>query len=205
MNQLVVFVRAPRPGFTKTRLARQIGPVEAARASIQIADHLFARLRVLPQVEIRFTPDEARAEIQRWLQPGWQARAQGDGSLGERLRRGAAESFARGATHVALIGSDCPHITPGDIEEAWGRLATHEVVLGPAADGGYWLIGLRAAPPRLFEQIDWGTPRVLDQTVERAAELGLTVSLLRSYCDIDTEADWRAYLATIQADAGQPQ
>lgn len=205
MKQLIVLIKAPRPGFTKTRLAREIGPVEAARAAVQIADHLFARLRTLRDVEIRFTPDEARAEIQRWLQPGWHARPQGDGSLGERLRRSAAESFARGVQRVALIGSDCPYVTPGDIEEAWAHLDAHDVVLGPATDGGYWLIALRADHPRLFERIDWGSASVLNQTQERAVELGLRVRLLYSYSDIDTAADWRAYLSTQHAATGQAQ
>jgi glycosyltransferase A (GT-A) superfamily protein (DUF2064 family) len=78
--------------------------------------------------------------------------------------------------------------------EAWERLATQDVVLGPATDGGYWLIGLARPEPRLFRGIDWGTDQVLAQTLRKVRECGLSASLLTERPDVDTPEDWLAYL-----------
>jgi rSAM/selenodomain-associated transferase 1 len=194
-EQLIVFVRAPRPGTVKTRLALALGPAAACAAYRTLVDTLLRRLAGLPNLTLRFTPDDAHAEIADWLAPGWRAQAQGAGDLGARLHAAFASAFDAGARRVAAIGSDCPELTEGDVREAWRALRGHDVVVGPATDGGYWLIGLREARPELFAGVDWGTSRVLEQTLALARAHGLRVHRLRERRDVDTAEDWRAFLA----------
>ena len=94
---------------------------------------------------------------------------------------------------VVIIGSDCPEVTTGDIRAAWRELRTHDVVLGPATDGGYWLIGLRQTRPELFAGIAWSSETVLAETLRRAKSAGLHIQLLRILADVDTAEDWEAY------------
>ena len=194
-HRLLVFLKAPRPGTVKTRLAQTLGAAAAAAAYRQLVDIVLGQLSSLPSVELRFAPDEARAEILPWLRPGWSAVAQGRGDLGERLTRAFAEAFSTGASRVVIIGSDCPEVTSDDVQAAWTALAQHDLVLGPAEDGGYWLIGLRASEPRLFAGVHWSTGTVRQETLERAQVAGLSHTLLRPLHDVDTEADWQRFLA----------
>src|SRR5207245_4583452 len=125
------------------------------------------QLSPLKQVQLRFTPDDAREEIERWQAAGWELQAQGEGDLGRRLRVAFDQAFLHGAGRVVIIGSDCPAVTVKDIRAAWDALERDDVVLGPARDGGYWLVGLRRAHPELFEAIEWSTGSVLDHTLLR--------------------------------------
>ncbi|MBI2925144.1 MAG: TIGR04282 family arsenosugar biosynthesis glycosyltransferase [Verrucomicrobia bacterium] len=195
-EQLIIFVKAPRPGAVKTRLAETLGAVAACEAYCRLVESLLSRLASLREVELRFTPDDAGAEIKRWLGPGWTARPQGTGDLGTRLEAAFVEAFARGAERVVIIGSDCPRVTVEDVQAAWRALEEHDVVLGPATDGGYWLIGLRSRQRELFDGIAWSTSRVLAQTLARAQAAGLRVQRLRELSDVDTAEDWRGFLAS---------
>jgi uncharacterized protein len=156
---------------------------------------LFQHLAAVPGVELRFTPDTAQPEISPWLRPGWQARAQGEGDLGARLQRAFAESFAAGAKRVAILGSDCPEVEAADIQQVWKELDAHDLVVGPATDGGYWLVGLKQPQPALFDGIAWSSERVLGQTLQHAKSAALRVQLLRILTDVDTEKEWREFLA----------
>ena len=194
LEQLVIFVKAPRPGTVKTRLAETLGAVAACDAYRQLVDRLLAQLSSLRQVELRFTPHDADAEVKHWLRASWTARPQGTGDLGARLPAAFAENFASGASRVVIIGSDYAAVTPADVQEAWGALELHDVVLGPARDGGYWLIGLRSPQPALFHDIAWSTSSVLAQTLARAQAAGLRVQRLRELTDVDTAEDWQGFL-----------
>ena len=189
-----MFVKAPRPGLAKTRIAQTAGQTRAAAIHRELVDAILNGIGALSAVELRFTPDDAEAEIQAWVRDNWLAKPQGSGDLGARLARAFDESFASGAERVVIIGSDCPEVRPSDVRSAWTGLKTHDVVVGPAIDGGYWLIGLRASQPALFEGITWSSDQVLGQTLQRARSLGLRIQLLRILGDIDTEADWNAYV-----------
>jgi glycosyltransferase A (GT-A) superfamily protein (DUF2064 family) len=111
------------------------------------------------------------------------------------LERCFRDAFAAGHDRVVVIGSDCPYLTAADIHDAWVALEGCDLVLGPALDGGYWLIGLAAPQPGLFRGIAWSTSTVLAQTREKAAGSGLRVHDLRILSDVDTETDWRKYQA----------
>ena len=195
-ERLIVFVKAPRPGTVKTRLARTLGADGACAAYEQLVTTVLASLAPLPAVELRFTPEDAGKEIHGWLRPGWKVSAQGDGDLGSRLQRAFAQAFQAGARRVVVIGSDCPEVTPEDVREAWRQLKSCDLVVGPATDGGYWLIGLRLSRPNLFEGITWSSEMVLAETLQRAKSEGLNIQLLRILMDVDTESDWREFLAS---------
>ena len=118
---------------------------------------------------------------------------QGGGDLGTRLTRTFAEHFAQGAERVVVIGADCPELTAADIAAALDALKVCDVVLGPALDGGYWLVGLRAPQPGLFREIAWSTTEVLAQTEAKARAAGLSVRRLRALSDVDTFDDWQRW------------
>jgi rSAM/selenodomain-associated transferase 1 len=188
--RVIVFLKTPRPGFVKTRLAVAIGPEAACAAYRQMAGAVLEQLAPLPHVELRYTPDDAEAEISPWLKSGWTARPQGGGDLGERMHRACAE--ANGP--AIIIGSDCPAIALADILDAATALKNHNVVVGPATDGGYWLIGLAAPCPALFVGIAWSTDDVLKVTLAKAEAAGLSVHQLRELADVDTVEDWERFL-----------
>lgn len=204
-DRLVVFLKAPGDGPVKTRLAETIGPAAARDAYRRLVGALLERIEAIPRVELCFTPVEGAEEIQPWLRPGWLAVPQVGEGLGERLHSAFVEHFETDALRVIIIGSDCPEVTALDVEQAWLELEAHDVVLGPALDGGYWLIGLRAPQPTLFADIPWSTDRVFGETMCRAREADLRVALLRELSDVDTAADWERWLARCEAKPEQSE
>ena len=192
---LIIFVKAPRPGHVKTRIAELIGPQPACDTYVALVGILVGNLQSLPKVQVRYTPDDAFLEIPRWVQPTWTTAPQGQGTLGERLTRAFGDAFNAGAERVVIIGSDAPDVSRADIEEAWASLDEQDVVIGPAEDGGYWLIGLRAEQSALFDDILWSSNAVFAQTMERARAANLRVKSLRTIPDIDTLEDLRRFQA----------
>ncbi len=193
---MVVFLKAPRSGLVKTRLARDLGNAGAVAAYREIVDHLLVEIRDVQDLELRFTPDDAEPEISHWLNMEWLAAPQGDGDLGRRLERAIAQHCAAGARKVVIIGADCPEITLTDIADAFDALERADLVLGPATDGGYWLIGLRNPQPDLFHGMPWSSEILLNRTREKARHLQLRVAELRTLTDIDTLEDWRRWKQT---------
>ncbi len=193
-KRLVLFAKAPRLGLVKTRLARTLGDSKALEAYQVLADATLASIAGFQDVTVQFSPDDALQEIQSWLRPGWRTAPQGSGDLGERLARCFAQQLQPAPSRVVVIGSDCPDVSSMDVEAAWRLLETHDLVLGPALDGGYWLIGLNQTQPSLFSGIDWSTPRVLEQTLARADLRKLKTSTLRPLEDVDTPEDWKKFL-----------
>ncbi|MFN0068135.1 MAG: TIGR04282 family arsenosugar biosynthesis glycosyltransferase [Limisphaerales bacterium] len=208
-DRLVVFARAPRPGAVKRRLAAALGDEGACGAYATLARHVLGQLGAVSLGELRHTPDDAGREVADWLPPGWSLAPQGEGDLGARMARALTAHFQQGAARMALVGSDCPDVGAADIHAAWRSLADHELVLGPAEDGGYWLIGLRAAAAgweTLFRDMPWGTARVLAETLRRAEAAGLRAARLRTLRDVDKPADWEDWRSRGGAGAtsGQP-
>lgn len=192
---LIVFVKEPRPGAVKTRLASAIGPEAAADVYRALAEQEIRRTAPRPGEYSRlffFTPAEARERIQSWL-PGESLWPQGGDDLGARMAGAFAEAFRRGARRAAVIGTDVPWVSRGLVADALSALGEHDVVLGPTADGGYYLLALDRPRPELFGGIAWSTRSVFAATVERAGALGLGVSVLEELPDIDTLEDVRAH------------
>ena len=193
-EQLIIFLKAPRPGTVKTRIAQSAGADRSCAIYREMVGTVLEHLRPIRHAQLCFAPDDAGPEIVPWLREDWTARPQGGGDLGERLHRAFVSAFTAGAERVVIVGSDCPEVKAADIRNAWRESKSHDLVLGPAVDGGYWLIGLRAPQPDLFHDIAWSSEQVLGQTLQRAKSLGLRIQLLRILTDIDTEADWNAYV-----------
>lgn len=192
-QHLVIFTRFPEPGKAKTRLIPALGPDGAAALAREMTQHTLDWARELAErfpvdVEICFDGGDAQ-RMATAFGNALPYRPQGDGDLGCRMERAFKEAFSEGAHRAVVIGTDCPEITPELILESFERLATCDLVLGPATDGGYYLIGLRADAPQLFTDIAWGSERVLEQTLRRAEELSLKVSLLKTLSDVDCPDD----------------
>lgn len=193
MRLLIVFLKAPRAGWVKTRLGQEIGMEAAREVYCELVELLLGNLSSLSEVELCVSPDEAEKEIAGWIKPGWTVTRQGGGDLTYRLSSAFAEAFAAGATRVLIIGSDCPEVTPMDIQEGWEALGKNDLVLGPATDGGYWLVGLREAKVAIFEGVPWSSEKVLEKTLSLASAAGLKVKLLRTLSDVDTLKDWERF------------
>lgn len=193
---LVLFTKPAIPGRVKTRLIGELSAEQAASLHAAFVDDLVERLRGGPyDLRIAWAVDQ-EAELPAAAVPGM--RQVGD-DLGERLFRGLGDC-ARGRAAVAAIGSDHPDLPPERVEEAFDRLAAGEsVVLGPAEDGGYYLLAVRSDRLRreIFEGIDWSTSRVLSQTVERCRAVGLEPTLLEPWADVDQPADLRRLAASM--------
>jgi rSAM/selenodomain-associated transferase 1 len=118
--------------------------------------------------------------------------------LGERMAHAFARSFESGMDKVVLIGTDCPTLQSHHLHEAFEALTHSDLVLGPATDGGYYLIGMKCRSDYLFEGITWSTSQVLSETLNVASQNGLTNTLLQELNDIDTQEDWERYTSQIE-------
>ncbi|MBI2497830.1 MAG: TIGR04282 family arsenosugar biosynthesis glycosyltransferase [Opitutae bacterium] len=192
---VMTFLKAPRPGTVKTRLGREMGFAEATAVYRDLAEQQLRRIPDEFRTEIHYAPHGAVGEMRAWLGRKFNYRVQRSGDLGQRMRHAFAHAFERGCQSIIAIGSDCPELDEPCLRRAAALLATVDVVLGPATDGGYYLIGLRRPAPRLFEEIEWSTATVLATTLERVRECQLTHALLREMEDIDDLAALRRHQA----------
>ncbi len=183
--RILFILKAPIVGRVKTRLAEDIGEVRALAAYRAMVEYLFDNLATHWPFEIHYTPTEDEDLMHSWLGPDHPYFPQPDGDLGCRMASAAENAFGRGAEAVILLGGDCPYVTPDLIRMAAGQLEKHEAVIGPAVDGGYYLLGLNRPQPRLFEGIAWSTESVFSATLERIKEVGLTVNILPTLEDVD--------------------
>jgi len=195
LPRILIYLKAPRIGTVKTRLAREVGDEAALAIYRELVERQLRQLPAGWPVEIHHAPADAGDEMRAWLGPGYDYHPQCDGDLGARLVHGFASNFARGARAVLAIGGDCPTLDASCLEQAARELLVQDVVLGPATDGGYYLIGLRQNTPELFTGIPWSTAEVLGATLRRAKAAGLSVHLLDEKEDIDDAAAWRRFQA----------
>ena len=187
MSTIVIFARAPVAGEVKTRLAKALGEDTALALyeaflddACQLTAGLGARRVLAVAGDIDHASLQRLAKSQRLeLAP------QGEGDLGARLDRAMTRELGRGP--VVIIGSDAPTLPRAELHRALDALVSHDVVLGPARDGGYWLIGARVPVPELFSDIPWSTPEVLPRTLARVGERPHV--LLREHYDVDTGED----------------
>lgn len=197
---LVVFVKEPRPGVAKTRLARDIGRIEAARWFRHQSAALLRRLARDRRwrTVLAVTPDAEGLRSRVWPAgsvTGLPRAGQGTGDLGRRMTRFLRHEPGTGIPPgpVAVVGADLPDLRPQHIATAFRLLGRHDVVLGPATDGGYWLIGLRGSrrmPPDLLDGVRWSTRHALADTVARLDGVaGLSIGYADILRDVDTAAD----------------
>lgn len=190
-NLLIIFTRYPESGNTKTRLIPALGADGAADLQRQLTERAVMKAKKFINrqsdlaLEIHFQGGDAAA-MANWLGAHC-FRQQTAGTIGQRMEQAFAHALSRGVTSVVIIGTDCPGLNTEILREAFAALQTSDLVLGPAVDGGYYLIGLKAPHPFLFADISWGTGSVLQQTLAKANLL--TVSLLTPLHDIDRPHD----------------
>lgn len=196
--RVLVMAKHPTPGRVKTRLAARIGGEAAAALQVAFLRDLATRLasRGLPVTWAVTPPDAPFADVV----PRAHTIPQVDGDLGARMRHAMGALFDRAPGAVVTIGADAPHLDPGRVAEADAALAAGAgCVLGPAFDGGYYLIALDAPAPALFLDVSWGSSRVLEETRARAAAVGLAVQLLPAEFDVDCWDDLVALRALVAA------
>jgi len=185
---LAVFAKAPLPGRVKTRLA--LPPGEAARLyAAFVRDTLGKAAALGPPICVFYDSD--RALLEPLAPDGIRWADQDGGDLGARLARVPAPCL--------ILGTDSPHLPPSVLRAALDALPRFDVVLGPAEDGGYYLIGLRDRQPLLFDDIAWSTDAVMAQTLARASALGLSVFQTPPWYDLDTPADLRRLARALEA------
>lgn len=192
-NRLLIFTRYPTVGKVKTRLIPILGAEGAARLHREMTERTVTIARALchhsPVGVSVWVAGDSLALMPQWLGEDLDYHLQVGDNLGQRMASAFHASFQDGDDRVVIIGTDCPELTPEVPMAAFQHLHHHDIVLGPATDGGYYLIGLRRAVPELFTGIHWGTSEVLAATLAIAARHSLAIALLPTLSDIDRPED----------------
>ena len=210
---LVIFAKAPIPGEVKTRLCPPLTPDEAATlhgsfvldmlersklavAKLQLPFHRY--LACAPSSELVFFKImEERQDVRLLDQVGE--------DLGQRMHNTFAQLFAKGYKQVIIVGTDVPTLPLSVYQEALTLLGRSDVALGPALDGGYYLIGLKQPAEKLFTKVPWSTDQVLPVTQQNAKALGLSVGLTTAWRDVDTIEDLQSLITEGQEDDKKPK
>jgi rSAM/selenodomain-associated transferase 1 len=189
---LLIFIRNPLLGKVKTRLAHTVGDAEALRIyQFLLNETRQAALDCRAERWLFYSdyidPDDA------WSSPDFIKKLQSAGDLGDRMSAAFAQAFSAGADRVLIIGSDCPEMDGTLLNKAFDLLDDADYVLGPASDGGYYLLGMKTMHNGVFQHITWSTETVLAETAKRIAAQGKTVTYLPELRDVDTEEDWKRF------------
>ena len=190
---LIVFTRYPEPGKAKTRLAKALGEHGSADIQKKLTEDTLSKVHKFQQVNsvdvsVYFTGGDLQL-MKNWLGPDFSFEAQGKGDLGDRMAEACSNAFRQGYKRLVIIGSDCPGLSSMHFKQAFAALYDKDLVLGPAADGGYYLIGLKREHNSLFTRIPWGTETVLKKTMNYAEKLGLATATLETLSDVDRPED----------------
>ena len=191
-NGLLTFIKNPIKGKAKTRLAATVGDDEALRIYKELLKHtrqIVTAIDVNRYLFYGFFIDKN----DDWSNDDFQKFLQIDGGLGDKMKDGFQKVFADGNQKVVIIGSDCASLTPEIVSEAFEKLDDHDFVIGPADDGGYYLLGMNSFEPTVFDNVVWSTEEVLNQTITNIKALDKNHALLTVLSDIDYEEDWKKY------------
>lgn len=191
-GELIVFLKYPYPGRVKTRLASDLGEQRACELYRDFAERVIAEVYPINGVytlSLYLDPMADRTAYEGWLGAGMDLHMQRGEDLGERLSNAIQCAFENGKDKVIVIGSDCIGFDEETLCTWFENLDQRDLVVGPASDGGYYLIGMKQHHPRLFESVPWSSDQVLDVTLKRAKSLGLTLWQLEERIDVDTIED----------------
>jgi rSAM/selenodomain-associated transferase 2/rSAM/selenodomain-associated transferase 1 len=196
-DNLIIFTRYPAPGATKTRMMPLLGASGAADLQKRMTEHTLNTAEAHRKasgcgISVYYTGAERRL-MSDWIGDEAALIEQADGDLGKKIDTAFRDFVSEHPAGTVIIGIDSPGITPEILTRAFNCLKRSDMVLGPARDGGYYLIGLNSCPDGLFNGIEWGSERTREQTMRRAAELGLSTELLDELDDIDEPDDIRAW------------
>ena len=198
-NALMIFVKYPEPGMVKTRLTPGISSEEASDFHRAIASDIITAHSGCPAFDpiVFFAPPDREVDFLDWLGSATRLEPQDGSDLGERehnaFTRALGPGDGFGYEKAAVIGTDCPSLDNERIEHVFNLLDHHDVVIGPAADGGYYLMGLSAPRQGLFTDIEWGSPEVLEMTLQAAKKESLDTAMLGKLYDVDTIEDLRRF------------
>ncbi|MDJ0592456.1 MAG: TIGR04282 family arsenosugar biosynthesis glycosyltransferase [Pleurocapsa sp. MO_226.B13] len=198
---LIIYSRYPEPGKTKTRMIPALGAEGAAELQRKMTEHTLTTAKKINScrdinIEVHFTGGNEQL-MSAWLGQDLQFIPQTAGDLGKKMNSSFERAFNLGSQRVVIIGIDCPDLDRDLLISAFDSLKKHELVLGVAEDGGYYLIGLTKTTPQLFQNINWGTERVLQQTKAIAQKLNLKTEYLTTLPDVDRPEDltiWQKYI-----------
>lgn len=192
-NAILLFVRWPEIGKVKTRLSATMGDDEACRVYRLLAERCFSEALAAKNSQVIVCATGATCEeFASWLPGAADYILQPEGDLGERLGTAFQQTFQAGASSVMAIGTDAPTLDSQSISDAAELLGTHDVVVYPATDGGYVLIGCSSDQPSLFNEMHWSTDRLLAQTLNVCKQQNLCTHVGPQFSDVDTEEDWNA-------------
>ena len=196
VNHIAVFARWPAPGRVKTRLSPALpGALACDLHRALLGDALAAAAATEAGTRTLWWAGAPADRSAFDLPAGFEAREQTGDNLGARLERACAELLRSPDDRALVMGADCPDLGAAHLGQSFALLAAYDLVLGPARDGGYTLIGLARPAPELFHDVAWGTAAVLEQTLERARALGLSVAQIERLGDLDTPADLVKWLS----------
>jgi rSAM/selenodomain-associated transferase 1 len=203
-DALVIFVKVPEPGRVKSRLGQKIGFQKAAQLYGLFLQYLSWQFRELPpglRLWIAVSPPRSHPKILKFLPYSKKAALFGQKGkdLGERLMHATRTAQKAGAGKVLLIGSDCLEINRNHLRKACSLLGKKELVLGPAKDGGYYLIGWKEPLPACLKGVAWSTAKVLKQTIRNARRKGYSIGLLPALADVDRWEDLRRLASRLDA------
>jgi len=211
---VIVYSRYPVPGRCKTRLIGALGADGAAALQRRMTEHAMRQVRLCARrrrasIEVHYAGGDGHG-LRKWLGDDVGYHAQCDGEIGDRMARSLDDAFHRGASRAILVGTDCPGITRAILSDALDALDHTDVVFGPAADGGYYLVGIRRsvrrrAIPCMFERIHWSTSQVLDETLSVARDLGLRAAHVATLADVDRPEDIDVWRRIAPSDWGAPR
>jgi hypothetical protein len=189
MKHVAVFARRPGPGRVKTRLTPALPPEMALELHCAMLGDTLVAVAQAGADRRHLYWDEPAGETGLAIPAGFRETHQAGADLGERLERAFQELLSGSADRSIVVGTDCPELDVRLLDQALASLDAAELVLGPTHDGGYYLIGLSRRAPAIFRGISWGTDQVLEQTLDRAGEVGLSRTLLPQLSDLDTPED----------------
>lgn len=198
---LIIYTRYPEAGKTKTRMIPALGAQGAADLQRQMTEHTVNTAKMLQatrnlNLEIHFTGGNQQL-MSAWLGQELNYIAQIEGDLGQKMFHSLERAFGVAQQRVIIIGIDCPELDHQILNQGFDSLKEQDLTLGVAADGGYYLIGLKRPIPQLFHNITWGTAQVLQQTRAIAEQLNLNTAYLPTLADVDRPPDlaiWQQYL-----------
>lgn len=200
VNHLGLFAKFWEPGRVKTRLAATLGNELACELYKVFVFHLLDSMAPAAEnATVVFSPPNRQADFETAIPTGWMFEPQSDGDLGDRMRHFFAGRLPNAESKVVVIGADCPQLLAAEIETAYDRLDQNDVVIGPSTDGGYYLLGMKGDLVEVFDNIDWSTSAVLDQTIQRINQQGKTYALLDARTDVDDEAALKQMLAELSS------
>jgi uncharacterized protein len=190
-TSLIIFIKNPEKGKVKTRLAATVGDDKALAIYMALMEHT-RRIALATEARRLLFYSQQVNYSDPWSNEDFQKALQADGDLGTKMKTAFAIAFQE-SDKVLIIGSDCASLTPEIIADAFAKLNDNDFVIGPAMDGGYYLLGMRQFESTVFDNIAWSTESVFSDTVKIIERLGKTYALLPELSDIDVEEDWECW------------